>query len=34
MYEIREMTGQEYRDVYAGKAAETDAVRRRRRSPT
>ena len=24
MYEIRELTGQEYRNVYAGKSAETE----------
>jgi len=24
MYEIRELTGQEYRNVYAGKTAETE----------
>lgn len=24
MYEIRELTGQEYRSVYAGKTAETE----------
>ena len=35
MFEIRELTGQEYRNVYAGKTAETERRRRRRRaSPT